>query len=126
MNPRTLELALKKQRLQIRAEAERRQMQQHLAALDAVLDTTDRVHRRVSDTLHWLRDKAPILSTALLVVLIARPRRTLRLARHAWMGWLLFRRNRGVAASLLLSPAASRIGLRLLARLKAALGRTQA
>lgn len=124
MNPRALELALKKQRLQLRAETERQQMQQHLAALDAVLDTADRAHRRLSDTLHWLRDQAPLLSTAVLVVLLSRPRRSLRLARHAWMAWLLFRRNRGLAASLVLSPSARRLGLRLLARLKAALGRT--
>ena len=124
MNPTLLELALKKQRLQLRAETERQQMRQHLAALDLALDGADRLHRRVSDTLHWLRDKAPLLSGALLLVLLSRPRRTLRLARHAWSGWKLLRRNRGIVASLLLSPVASRLGLRLLARIKAALNRS--
>lgn len=124
MNPTLLELALKKQRLQLRAETERQQMRQHLAALDLALDGADRLHQRISDTLHWLRDRAPLLSAALLLVLVSRPRRTLRLARHLWSGWRLLGRKRGIVASLLLSPSARRLGLRLLARLKAALGRT--
>ena len=46
-----------------------------------------------------------MLSVALLVVLAAKPRLTLRLAKRAWVGWLLMRQVRGGRLSALLPTA---------------------
>ncbi|TAH46954.1 MAG: hypothetical protein EYC67_07900 [Betaproteobacteria bacterium] len=121
MNPRILELALRKQRLQMRAEAERSEMVRHLAHVDSVLDAVDRLRDRIRSNLQWAREKAPLLSIAALVVLITRPRRALRLAQRAWVGWLLWRRVRGKGGAAF-NPAVATVLLRLLARVRAMLG----
>ena len=82
MDPRQVELALRKQKLQLRAEAQRADITQRLAGIDGALDRVDALR----DHLAWAKDKVPVLSVALLVVLAARPRLTLRLARRAWVG----------------------------------------
>jgi hypothetical protein len=46
-----------------------------------------------------------VLSVALIVVLAAKPRLTLRLAKRAWVGWLLVRQVRGGRLSALLPTA---------------------
>ncbi|ATE61426.1 YqjK-like family protein [Thauera sinica] len=120
MNPRALELALLKQRLQMRAEAERDELLRHLATVDSVLDAADRVHDRIRGSLRWAREQAPLLSVATLVVLAVRPRQTFRLARRAWIGWLLWRRLKGKGGASL-KPAVASVLLRLLSRLRAAL-----
>lgn len=121
MNQRILELALRKQRLQIRAEAERRDMVRHLGGVDAVLDTVDRVRDQIRDTVQWAREKAPILSLALLVLLITRPRRAIRLAQRVWVGWLIWRRVRG-KGSTSFTPAVASVLLRLVVRLRRMMG----
>ncbi|MBN8441958.1 MAG: hypothetical protein J0M28_09720 [Thauera sp.] len=121
MNPRILELALKKQRLQIRSEAERNEIAGHLARIDEALDTADRARERLRESLQWARDKAPLLSVALLVLLVTRPRRALRLAQRGWVAWMLVRRLRGGRASAL-SPAVASVLLRLISRVRSMLG----
>lgn len=121
MNQRILELALRKQRLQIRAEAERRDMARHLGGVDAVLDTVDRVRDQIRDTVQWAREKAPILSVALLVLLVTRPRRAIRLAQRVWVGWLIWRRVRG-KGSTSFTPAVASVLLRLVVRLRRMMG----
>jgi len=121
MNPRILELALKKQRLQIRAEAERNEIVSHLARIDATLDTADRARERLRESLQWARDKAPLLSVALLVLLVTRPRRALRLAQRGWVAWMLVRRLRGKGGSAL-NPAVASVLLRLISRVRSMLG----
>ena len=91
MNPRQVELALRKQKLQLRAEAQRADITQRLAGIDGALDRVDSLR----DHLAWAKDKIPVLSVALIVVLAAKPRLTLRLAKRAWVGWLLVRQVRG-------------------------------
>ena len=101
MDPRQVELALRKQKLQLRAEAQRADITQRLAGIDGALDRVDSLR----DHLAWAKDKIPVLSVALLVVLAAKPRLTLRLAKRAWVGWLLVRQMRGGRLSALLPTA---------------------
>ena len=101
MDSRHIELALRKQKLQLRAEAQRTDIAQRLAGIDGALDRVDSLR----DNLAWAKDKIPVLSIALLVVLAAKPRLTLRLAKRAWVGWLLMRQVRGGRLSALLPTA---------------------
>ena len=97
MDPRQVELALRKQKLQLRAEAQRADITQRLAGIDGALDRVDSLR----DHLAWAKDKIPVLSVALIVVLAAKPKLTLRLAKRAWVGWLLVRQARGGRLSAL-------------------------
>ena len=101
MNPHQIDLALRKQRLQMRADAQRTDLTRRLAGIDGALDRVDALR----DHLAWAKDKVPVLSVALLVVLAAKPRLTLRLAKRAWVGWLLMRQVRGGRLSALLPTA---------------------
>lgn len=102
MDSRQIELALRKQKLQMRAEVQRADMARRLAGIDGALDRVDALREHLA----WAKDRVPLLSVALLVVLAARPRLTLRLARRAWVGWLLLRQVRGGRFSALLPAAA--------------------
>ena len=101
MDPRQIDLALRKQKLQMRADAQRTDMTRRLAGIDGALDRVDSLR----DNLAWAKDKIPLLSVALLVVLAAKPKLTLRLAKRAWVGWLLVRQARGGRLSALLPTA---------------------
>ena len=101
MNPRHIDLALRKQTLQMRAAAQRVDMTRRLAGIDGALDRVDSLRAHLA----WGKDKIPLLSVAALVVLVAKPKLTLRLARRAWVGWMLARQLRGGRLSALL-PAA--------------------
>jgi hypothetical protein len=97
MNPKLLELALRKQRLQLAAESQRAELLAGLEVVEGVLDRVDRLR----DGVAWLRHHAPAVSTIALVLLVLRPRFTLRWLRRAWVGWQLVRRVRsGVDAAL--------------------------
>jgi hypothetical protein len=101
MDSRDIELALRKQKLQMRAEAQRADITRRLVGIDGALDRVDSLR----DNLAGAKDKVPLLSVALLVVLAAKPRFTLRLAKRAWVGWLLVRQARGGRLSALLPTA---------------------
>ena len=101
MDPRQIDLALRKQKLQMRADAQRTDITRRLAGIDGALDRVDSLR----DHLAWAKDKVPVLSVALIVVLAAKPRLTLRLAKRAWVGWLLVRQVRGGRLSALLPTA---------------------
>lgn len=92
MNPQMLqthvELALRKQRLQLRAAEQRAAAVAQLERIEGLLGVVDRA-RGVA---HGLRDEAPLLAMGALVLLIARPRLALRLARRVWFGWVVYRR----------------------------------
>lgn len=117
MNPRLVEFALRKQRLQFRAEAERADMARRLAGIEATLDRVDTLR----DGFAWAREKVPLLSVAALVVLVARPRLTLRLVKRGWIGWLVLHRLRGRKATASLLPLVAPLLQRLLAALRRAL-----
>jgi hypothetical protein len=112
MHPRLVDIALRKQRLQLRAEAQREDMASRLSGIEAALERLDAAREHLS----WAKEKAPLLSIGLLTVLALKPRLTLRLARRAWLGWLLLRRTRGR-----LLPVAAPLLMRLLKSLKRAL-----
>lgn len=101
MDSRQIDLALRKQKLQMRADAQRADITRRLAGIDGALDRVDSLR----DNLAWAKDKIPLLSVALLVVLAAKPRFALRLAKRAWVGWLLLRQARGGRLSALLPTA---------------------
>ena len=101
MDSRQIDLALRKQRLQMRADAQRTDLTRRLAGIDGALDRVDSLR----DNLAWAKDKVPVLSVALIVVLAAKPKLTLRLAKRAWVGWLLVRQARGGRLSALLPTA---------------------
>ena len=101
MDSRQIDLALRKQKLQMQAAAQRTDLTRRLAGIDGTLDRLDSVR----DNLAWAKDKIPLLSLALLVVLAAKPKLTLRLAKRAWVGWLLVRQVRGGRLSALLPTA---------------------
>ena len=101
MDSRQVDLALRKQKLQMHAAAQRDDLSQRLAGIDGALDRVDSLR----DNLAWAKDKIPLLSVALLVVLAAKPRVALRLAKRAWVGWLLVRQVRGGRLSALLPTA---------------------
>ena len=101
MDSRQVDLALRKQKLQMHAAAQRADLSQRLAGIDGALDRVDSLR----DNLAWAKDKIPLLSVALLVVLAAKPKLTLRLAKRAWLGWLLLRQTRGGRATALLTTA---------------------
>ncbi|ENO84939.1 YqjK family protein [Thauera linaloolentis] len=116
MDPRLVDIALRKQRLQLRAEAQRKDMVYRLSGIDAALGRIDAVRGHLS----WAKGKAPLLSIGVLTILALKPRLALRVAKRAWLGWLLLRQTRGRPLTALL-PAAAPLLLRVLRSLKRAL-----
>jgi hypothetical protein len=96
VNPRVVELALRKQRLQMRCEVQRRELERGLRCIDGILDAVD--HLR--DGARWLRGHAPTVSAAVLVLLVWRPRFTLRWLRRGWLGLSMYHRARAALAGL--------------------------
>lgn len=101
MDARHIELALRKQKLQLRAEAQREDLSHRLEGIDGALDRIDSLR----ENLAWARERIPVLSVTVIAVLLVRPRLTLRLAKRAWVGWLLVRQVRGGRLSALLPTA---------------------
>lgn len=101
MDARQIDLALRKQKLQMRADVQRGDIARRLAGIDGALDRVDSLR----DNLAWAKDRIPVLSVALITVLALKPRTTLRLAKRGWMGWLLVRQMRGGRLSALLPTA---------------------
>ena len=62
MDSRQVDLALRKQKLQMHAAAQRADLSQRLAGIDGALDRVDSLR----DNLAWAKDKIPLLSVALL------------------------------------------------------------
>lgn len=96
MNPRYLELALKKQRLQLRAQQERERFLDGLGRVEQLERGVHRLHELGA----WMRQHAPLVSLAAGLLLLARPRWVLRIARRGWLGWLAYRRVKGMLQTL--------------------------
>ncbi|MBS0368008.1 MAG: YqjK-like family protein [Proteobacteria bacterium] len=92
MNPELVELALRKQRLQIRCSEQRDALIHHAQAFTPVLHGID----RIGDGLRWARHNAPLLSGLAVFTLVVRPRAAIRWARRGWLGWQLLRRVRNL------------------------------
>lgn len=100
MSPRQVDLALKKQRLQIRSAALRDEFAARAAGWAPAFALADRGRAG----LRWLR-RHPVLPVALLAALLAaRPRAVLRWAQRGFVAWQALRRLRGV---LQLGPSRS-------------------
>lgn len=104
MNPRLLDLALHKQRLQIRAQGERRDMAARLGGIGDALDQVDRLR----DAAAWLRDNAPIVSSVVIGLVVLKPRGVLRWLRRAIIGWQIYARARVMLAGVKRSGTALR------------------
>ena len=87
MNERLLELALRKQRLQLRSIALREQWAGHAAGLRPLLDGAD----RVGDGVRWLRGHPQILIAGAVALLVARPKAVWRWGRRGLAGWEVWR-----------------------------------
>ncbi|WP_332670651.1 YqjK family protein [Aromatoleum sp.] len=88
MSPELVRFALRKQRLQIRAAQQRNDLGAGLQRVDALLDAVDRAREGAS----WIREKVPVFAAAALIVAVAKPRFAFRVARRAWLGWVVYRR----------------------------------
>ena len=92
MSPRKVELALKKQRLQLRSA----KMRDDFAAYAAGLTPAFALADRGRSALRWVR-RHPVLPVALLAaVLAARPRAMLRWAQRGFVVWQALRKLRGM------------------------------
>lgn len=94
MNGKLVELALRKQRLQIDSAALRGDLSRFATSLSPLLAAAD----HVADGVSWLRRHPQILAAAMLSLLLARPRRVLRWTRRAIIGWQAWRRVKGLLA----------------------------
>lgn len=90
MNDRLLELALKKQRLQFRSEALRRQWRAHANELTPILAVTDRIHAGYG----WLRNHPEVVVSAGLAIAVARPKLTWRWLMRGTTVWQFWRNGR--------------------------------
>jgi hypothetical protein len=86
--PRDIELALKKQRLQLRSAVLRAQMRDQGRALAPVFQAAD----KVGNAINWLRWHPEVSVVAVVAVVVARPRRAFRWARRAFFAWQVWRR----------------------------------
>lgn len=82
------ELALKKQRLELRSEGLRQEIANAALALQPSLAGVD----RLAEGIGWLRRHPATVLAAVAGLLLARPRRLLRLAKRGWLLWLALRR----------------------------------
>ena len=83
MNAAALELALKKQRLQIASDALRHDFGRHAAGLRPLFSGAD----LATEGVRWARRNPQIVVGAGVALLVARPKRAWRWARRAFFGW---------------------------------------
>lgn len=93
MSPREVELALKKQRLQIQSATLRTRLARQARGFEPALDAIDLVRSGCA----WVRQRPYIPLALVLGVGVARPRFVWRWLRRAWLGWQLVQRVRGLA-----------------------------
>ena len=97
MNPRFVELALKKQRLQMQAAAQRVMIMQALQAASPALGAAEKVR----SALRWARAHPEWLAGIGAALLVVRPRAFFRWARRGFFLWQTLRRARGAIESIL-------------------------
>lgn len=88
MNPKLVELALRKQRLQLRVEMQRQDVTWRAEGLTPLFDAADRIR----DAAHWAREHATLLAGGALAVVAFKPRLLVRAARRGWGAWHTFKR----------------------------------
>lgn len=85
-----LELALKKQRLQIAGATLRSDMARHSTGLAPIFTGAD----FVADAVRYLRQRPELVIAAGVALIVARPGRAWRWGRRAFVGWQAWRRLR--------------------------------
>lgn len=90
MNPQLLELALKKQRLQLQCAAQREALAVAGVALAPVFALADGVRAGA----RWVARHPEWLAGIVVALLVIRPRAVFRWARRGFFGWQLWRRVR--------------------------------
>lgn len=88
MNPRFVELALRKQRLQLRSGALRDDLVRYAAPLAPAFGVAD----HVCDGFHWLRRRPEAVIAGAVALLVARPRLLFRWARRGMIAWQAWRK----------------------------------
>lgn len=83
MSPRLVELALKKQRLQLRSAALRETFAGHAAFWRPAFAVADRLHAGYL----WLRRHPAVPVAVLVALLVARPRTALRWLKRGFFAW---------------------------------------
>jgi hypothetical protein len=91
MNPRLIELALKKQQLVSRSAVLRQDWRRHASILEPWCTGVDRVR----DAGRWLRQHPQWLAGVATTLLVARPRAVFRWSRRAFAAFGYWRQVRG-------------------------------
>ena len=97
MNPKIVELALKKQRLQLQAAAQRVYILHALESASPVFGAAEKIRAAA----HWAKAHPEWLTGIGIALLVAKPRACLRWARRGFALWRGWRSLRGTVASLL-------------------------
>lgn len=92
MNPRLLELALRKQRLQWEIAAQRDQLARYGAGLAPAFGAADHVREGV----RWMRQHPEAVAAGVAALVVVRPRVAWRWARRGVFAWQAWRRLREV------------------------------
>ncbi|HZV54932.1 MAG TPA: YqjK family protein [Rhodocyclaceae bacterium] len=90
MNGKLLELALKKQRLQLKSNDLRERWLDHARGLQPLSEGVE----GVGDVFAWLRRHPQLIVVISVVLLVARPRKALRWARRTFLAWQVWRKGR--------------------------------
>ncbi len=90
MNPTTLELALRKQRLQIASETLRAEFGDHASGLKPLFTGAD----YAVEGARWVRRNPQVVVATMVALVVIRPKSAWRLARRAFVGWQVWRKFR--------------------------------
>lgn len=90
MNAKTLELALRKQRVQFASEHLRSKFASHLSGISPALNTANHVYAAML----WLRQHPNVLVGIGMALVVVRPQRAAGWARRAFIGWQMWRKLR--------------------------------
>jgi len=93
MNERQLELALKKQQLQLKASAQRLHLAQELEIFTPILSSVDTVQNVGGWISSFLTKRPYIVAAAGALLVITKPRTVFRLARRGLFAWQMWRRG---------------------------------
>lgn len=121
MDQRMVSLALRKQQLQLRAGTQRAELMHRLGGVDRVLDLADRVR----DQVRWVKNNVPVLSAGLLLLVAAKPRLALRVAKRGFFALMLYRKVRGRSPAWLTPTVAGALAA-VLGRVRRGLERAEA